>query len=80
MVELFDMANVEVLWMLFAVAIIAGVVDAIAGGGGLITIPSLLIAGVPPILTLGTNRLQAVIGEATAFATFLYHQQVSLTT
>jgi uncharacterized membrane protein YfcA len=76
--ELFDMANVEVLWMLFAVAIIAGVVDAIAGGGGLITIPSLLIAGVPPILTLGTNRLQAVIGEATAFATFLYHQQVSL--
>ncbi|MBJ7538743.1 TSUP family transporter [Marinomonas transparens] len=66
----------HVLLFLFLVAICAGVVDAIAGGGGLITIPSLLIAGVPPILTLGTNRLQAVIGEATAFITFLFHNQI----
>ncbi|TDO98876.1 TSUP family transporter [Marinomonas balearica] len=66
----------HVLLFLFLVAICAGVVDAIAGGGGLITIPSLLIAGVPPILTLGTNRLQAVIGESTAFITFLLHNQI----
>tara|TARA_R110001583_G_scaffold42029_1_gene133599 strand:+ start:1173 stop:2021 length:849 start_codon:yes stop_codon:yes gene_type:complete len=66
----------NVLLLLFLVAIIAGIVDAIAGGGGLITVPSLLLAGVPPFIALGTNKLQAVIGEATSFITFLLHHQV----
>lgn len=67
MVELLS-ANIEsnVALMLFGVAIIAGFIDAIAGGGGLLTVPSLLLAGVPPITALGTNRLQSVIGELTA--------------
>lgn len=68
----------SVLLILFAAAFLAGVVDAIAGGGGLITVPSLLLAGVPPLTALGTNRLQAVIGELTAFLTYLWHQQMNL--
>lgn len=63
---------------MFLIAIIAGVVDAIAGGGGLITIPSLLLVGVPPMIALGTNKLQAVIGELTTSIIFIKSKQVSI--
>lgn len=56
----------EVLAMLFAAATIAGFVDAIAGGGGLITIPVLLLAQVPPLHALATNKLQGSFGSLTA--------------
>ncbi|MFO1531954.1 MAG: TSUP family transporter [Kiritimatiellia bacterium] len=52
--------------MLFAAALLAGFVDSIAGGGGIITIPALLAAGLPPHLALGTNKLQACFGSLTA--------------
>lgn len=63
---------------LFVIAMIAGIVDAIAGGGGLITVPSLLLAGFPPMLALGTNRLQAVIGELTTSLMFIRSKQLPL--
>lgn len=44
----------------------AGAIDAIAGGGGLITVPALLAIGLPPHLALGTNKVQSTIGVATA--------------
>lgn len=56
----------DVLAMLFAAAAVAGFVDAIAGGGGLITIPVLLLAQVPPLHALATNKLQASSGSLTA--------------
>lgn len=40
----------------------AGFVDAVAGGGGLLTLPALLAAGIDPALALGTNKGQAVFG------------------
>lgn len=51
---------------LLLVAFLAGFVDAIAGGGGLLTVPALLTAGLPPHLTLGTNKLAATFGSFTA--------------
>ena len=60
-------------WQYFALFLIggaAGFVDAIAGGGGLLTVPALLAAGLPPQLALGTNKLQSSCG--TALATFNY--------
>jgi uncharacterized membrane protein YfcA len=59
-----------VLLLLAGAGMFAGFVDAIAGGGGLIGIPALLMAGVPPIAALGTHKLQGSIG--TAMATFTY--------
>lgn len=53
-----------------ATAFAAGVVDAIAGGGGLLTLPALLALGLPPHLALGTNKGQAVFGAVSSFATF----------
>lgn len=58
------------LLLLALVAFIAGFIDAIAGGGGLLTIPALLTTGMPPHLVLGTSKLCATFGSATAGYTF----------
>ncbi len=55
---------------LTAVAVLTGFIDSIAGGGGLIMMPALLFAGVPPINALATNKLQSMFGTATAFANY----------
>jgi uncharacterized membrane protein YfcA len=55
-----------VLVLLILAAFVAGFVDAIAGGGGLITLPALLGAGLPAHLALGTNKGQAIFGSSTA--------------
>jgi uncharacterized membrane protein YfcA len=54
------------LALLFLAALVAGCIDAIAGGGGLISIPSLLWAGLSPAQTLATNKLQGSFGTASA--------------
>jgi len=58
------------LALLVTAAFLAGGVDAIAGGGGLLTLPALLAAGLPPHLALGTNKGQSVFGTAAALARF----------
>jgi uncharacterized membrane protein YfcA len=62
-----------ILPVLFFTGLIAGLVDAIAGGGGLITVPMLLSLGVPPHIALGTNKLQSTFG--TAIATFHFYRR-----
>ncbi len=52
--------------ILTAVAVLTGFIDAIAGGGGLIMMPALLTAGLPPIQALGTNKLQSMLGTSMA--------------
>ena len=47
-------------------ALVAGFVDAIAGGGGLLTVPALLWAGLDPAAALGTNKMQSCCGTALA--------------
>ena len=63
-----DIANVtlEILGFLFVIGILAGFLDTLAGGGGLLSIPALMISGMPPLLALGTNKLQASVGIGTA--------------
>ncbi|AQS46584.1 MULTISPECIES: TSUP family transporter [Thioclava] len=56
----------DLVVMLIGAAFAAGVVDSIAGGGGLITVPALLLAGVPPVQSLATNKIQGTFGAATA--------------
>lgn len=52
--------------ILVIAAAVAGFVDSIAGGGGIITLPALLAVGMPPHLALGTNKLQSSFGSFTA--------------
>ena len=63
---------------LFIAAVVAGYIDTLVGGGGLITIPALLLAGIPPIQALGTNKLQASAGTGTATITLLTKNQLQL--
>jgi len=56
--------------LLAAAASGAGTVDAIAGGGGLITLPALLTAGLIPHYALGTNKGQSVWGSFAALVSF----------
>lgn len=62
--------ELSILLFLLAVAFVAGFVDSIAGGGGILTIPALLSVGIPPTFALGTNKLQASFGSCAA--TFYY--------
>lgn len=64
--------------LLFCAGLVAGVVDAIAGGGGLITLPALLGAGLPAPLALGTNKLGSVFGTASATWSFARRGAVDL--
>ena len=58
----------------------AGLVDAVAGGGGLIALPVLLSSGMPPLVALGTNRLQSSAGEIIAMGHFLHSGKLKLRT
>lgn len=51
-------------------ALAGGFIDAIAGGGGLLTVPALLICGVPPHIALGTNKISAFLGTSVALFNF----------
>ncbi|WP_245892755.1 TSUP family transporter [Novosphingobium guangzhouense] len=62
--------SAEAIGFLIAIAFLAGGIDALAGGGGLLTIPALMAAGVPPVSALATNKLQSTIGTSSAFLTF----------
>lgn len=64
--------------LLFLTGLMAGLVDSIAGGGGLITIPVLLGVGMPPQIALGTNKLQASFGSGSAMLTFIRSGTVQL--
>lgn len=66
MIHLSPLAHV----LLALTALCAGFIDAIAGGGGVLTVPALLAAGLPPQLALGTNKGQSVFGSATSFARY----------
>ena len=73
-----DIANLslEILAFLFLVGAIAGFLDTLVGGGGLLAVPALLLSGIPPIYVLGTNKFQGSMG--TGIATFLLFRKKKL--
>jgi len=72
-----ELAAEALIWLAL-IAAIAGFVDSVAGGGGLISVPAMMLFGVPPINALATNKLQGSFGTATAAITMLKKGKVSL--
>ena len=72
------MVSPTVLVVLFFVAILAGFIDSLAGGGGLLTVPALMAAGLPPAQALATNKLQACGGSLSASLYFIRRKVVNL--
>lgn len=64
--------------LLFGAAFVAGLIDSIAGGGGLITVPALMGIGLPPQVALGTNKLQGSFGTGSAMLSFVRAGTVKL--
>lgn len=69
-----DIITILILCVIF---LIAGFVDSIAGGGGLITLPSLLMFGLPPLVALGTNKFASTCGTATAVVNFQINKKIN---
>ena len=60
------MLDTPTILALTATAVLTGFIDSIAGGGGLVMMPALLFAGVPPLNALATNKLQSSFGTLVA--------------
>jgi len=60
----------EIIALLGVASVIAGFIDAIAGGGGLISLPALLSVGLNPVAAIATNKVQGSVGTASALWNF----------
>ena len=72
------MWNISQLFIICPLIFIGGLIDAIGGGGGLITLPAYLIAGLPVHAAIGTNKVSSSMGTLTAFTKFLLNGWMSL--
>ena len=68
--------SLDLLPLLFATGLLAGMVDAMAGGGGLIALPVLLTVGLAPTEALATNKLQGSAGTLSSSLYFVRRGQV----
>jgi len=59
---------------------LAGLIDSVAGGGGLISLPAYLAAGLPPHMALGTNKFSSTFGTAVSSARFFLNRKADLKT
>ncbi|PSB66286.1 hypothetical protein C7B79_01800 [Chroococcidiopsis cubana CCALA 043] len=64
---------------LVATSFAAGIIDTIAGGGGMLTLPALLSVGVSPANALATNKLQSIFGTASSSFHFFRQERVDIT-
>ena len=70
--------TIETLFFLISMGFLAAFIDAVVGGGGLISIPALLWTGIPPITALGTNKLASTMGAIASFTAFVRSGRVDL--
>ena len=61
----------QMLLMVCPLVFLAGFVDSVAGGGGLISLPASYLAGLPPVLAAGTNKMSACLGTVASSARFM---------
>lgn len=65
------MPDIQTIVMLLGFGFLGAFINAIVGGGGLITVPALLAVGLPPAMAIGTNKLAAAVGNLTSLLTFM---------
>ena len=58
------------------VAFSAGYIDAVAGGGGMLNLPALLFAGVPPVSALAVNKVSGIAGTTLAVTKYAMNKQI----
>ena len=63
--------QISQLFIICPLILLGGIIDAIGGGGGLITLPAYLIAGFPVHFAIGTNKISSVMGTSIAVLKFI---------
>lgn len=66
-----DNINTDILFFLIVAGFIAAFIDSVVGGGGLITVPAFMLAGLEPVVVLGTNKVASFMGSFTSSVAFL---------
>ncbi len=74
--DLFDQFSPQVLLLLTLLGALGGFINAIAGGAGLLVLPAMLWAGIPPVNALATGKCQALFG--TLSSSIHYFRQLNL--
>lgn len=71
--ELIKMENLsfDMLAFLMGAGFVACFIDSVVGGGGLISVPALMLTGLPPVTVLGTNKMASVMGSFTSVLSFM---------
>lgn len=70
--------SLEMLLFLIAAGFLASFIDSVVGGGGLISVPALLLTGLPPGMVLGTNKLGGTASSLTSSASFFRSGKINL--
>ena len=70
--------SLGILLVLCVFFFLAGFVDSIAGGGGLISTPAMLVCGLPPHVALGTGKFASTLGSLSSLWTFARNHLVVL--
>ena len=75
MESLFELNNYWLIGLAF-VAFSAGYIDAVAGGGGMLNLPALLFAGLPPVSALAVNKVSGIAGTTLAVTKYAVNKQI----
>lgn len=63
--------SMEMIAFLMAAGFVAAFIDSVVGGGGIISVPALMLTGLPPVTVLGTNKMASVMGSFTSVLSFM---------
>lgn len=74
-----DHISTGMILILVICGFLAGFIDSVVGGGGLISIPALLSAGIPLHLLLGSNKLAGTLCSFTSTASFVRSGKINFT-
>lgn len=73
--QIFELSTYWLIGLSF-VAFSAGYIDAVAGGGGMLNLPALLFAGVPPVSALAVNKVSGIAGTTLAVTKYALNKQI----
>lgn len=72
-----EFPGIEMIMFLVAAGFIAAFIDSVVGGGGLISLPALMFAGLPPSLAIGTNKLAGTMSSLTSMVSFFLSGKIN---
>lgn len=70
--------DVGMICLLLGAGFLSAFIDSVVGGGGLISLPALMLTGMPPVMALGTNKAASIMGSFTSSLSFLRSGKIDL--